>query len=97
MAKTHAALYRMEMSQHVCPYGLKSRHLLRSQGFEVEDHILDSREAVEAFKAEHGVKTTPQTFIGGERIGGYEALEAHLGVATAQCWPLCWPKWPIIL
>jgi glutaredoxin len=53
MAKTHAALYRMEMSQHVCPYGLKSRHLLRSQGFEVEDHILDSREAVEAFKAQH--------------------------------------------
>jgi hypothetical protein len=24
--------------------------------------------------AEHGVETTPQTFIGGERIGGHEAL-----------------------
>jgi len=84
MTRKHAALYRMEMSTHVCPYGLKSRHLLRSKGFEIEDHILDSREAVEAFKAQHGVKTTPQTFIEGERIGGYEALEAHLGVARPK-------------
>lgn len=84
MARTHATLYRMETPKHVCPYGLKSRHLLRSKGYEVDDHVLESREAVEAFKAEHGVKTTPQTFIGGERIGGYEALEAHLGVAKAK-------------
>lgn len=84
MTQKTATLYRMETPKHVCPYGLKSRHLLRSQGFEVDDHVLDSREAVDAFKAEHGVKTTPQTFIGGERIGGYEALEAHLGVARPK-------------
>ena len=84
MTQKTATLYRMETPKHVCPYGLKSRHLLRSQGFEVDDHVLDSREAVDAFKAEHGVKTTPQTFIGGKRIGGYEALEAHLGVARPK-------------
>jgi glutaredoxin len=79
-----ATLYRMETPQHKCPYGLKSRHLLRSKGYHVEDHRLESREAIDAFKAQHGVKTTPQTFIGGERIGGYEALEAFLGVAKPK-------------
>ncbi|KAA5805429.1 glutaredoxin [Alkalicaulis satelles] len=79
-----ATLYRMETPEHKCPYGLKSRHLLRSKGYTVEDNLLTSREAVDAFKAEHGVKTTPQTFIDGKRIGGYEALETHLGVAKAK-------------
>lgn len=79
-----ATLYRMETPQHKCPYGLKSRHLLRSKGYQVDDQRLESREAIDAFKAQHGVKTTPQTFIGGERIGGYEALEAFLGVAKPK-------------
>lgn len=73
-----AALYRMKMDKHLCPYGLKTRHLLRRQGFEVEDHPLRSRAEVEAFKAEHGVQTTPQVFIDGQRIGGYEDLRRHL-------------------
>ena len=28
---------------------------------------------------EHGVETTPQTFIGNERIGGYDALREFFG------------------
>ncbi|GGB75288.1 glutaredoxin family protein [Glycocaulis alkaliphilus] len=79
-----AVLYRMDMPDHTCPYGLKSRHLLRSKGFTVEDHLLTSREETDAFKAEHGVKTTPQTFIDGKRIGGYEALREHLGLSTGK-------------
>ncbi|MCI3953227.1 MAG: grxC [Burkholderiales bacterium] len=55
-----ATLYRMVMDKHVCPYGLKAKDLLRRQGFMVEDHWLTSREATDAFKAQHGVKTTPQ-------------------------------------
>jgi len=82
-AKT-ATLYRMDMPGHLCPYGLKSRHFLRSKGYEVDDHRLTSREETEAFKAKHGVKTTPQTFINGERIGGYEALREHFGVASGK-------------
>ena len=74
-----AALHRMVMPGHLCPFGLKSKALLQRHGYEVEDHPLTSREEVDAFMAEHGVKTTPQTFIGGERIGGYDELRAHFG------------------
>ncbi|MCR9111361.1 MAG: glutaredoxin [Rhodobacteraceae bacterium] len=74
-----AVLYRMVMEDHLCPFGLKSKDLLEREGYEVEDHHLTSREKTEAFKEEHGVKTTPQTFINGERIGGYDALREHFG------------------
>lgn len=77
-----AVLYRMATSQHLCPFGLKSRDLLRSQGFEVEDHLLRSREEQDAFKARHDVKTTPQTWIGGERIGGHDDLRRHFDLAV---------------
>lgn len=55
-----AILYRMVSNRHICPWGLKARHLLRRQGFAVDDHWLTTREETDAFKAEHGVKTTPQ-------------------------------------
>ncbi len=77
-----AKLYRMFMSDHMCPYGLKSKDLLERHGYLVEDQHLTSRDAVDAFKEEYDVKSTPQTFIGGERIGGYEDLAKHLGVAV---------------
>jgi len=80
-AKT-AILHRMVMTDHMCPFGLKSKDLLERQGFTVEDRHLTSREAVDAFKAEHGVKTTPQTFIDGQRIGGFDDLSAHFGKVT---------------
>lgn len=70
-----ATLYRMVMDKHICPYGLKSKDLLESKGYKVEDHHLTTREETDAFKEEHGVKTTPQTFIDGERIGGYDDLK----------------------
>jgi glutaredoxin len=74
-----AALYRMVMKEHVCPYGLKAKHLLKSQGYTVEDHWLTTREETDAFKVQHGVKTTPQTFIDGQRIGGYDDLRRFFG------------------
>ncbi|MEQ9662905.1 MAG: glutaredoxin [Parasphingopyxis sp.] len=69
----------MVMPDHICPYGLKSLDLLEREGFEVEDHHLETREETDAFKAKHDVETTPQTFIGGERIGGYDDLRVHFG------------------
>ena len=78
MTKT-AKLYRMVMDKHVCPYGIKSKWLLEREGYAVEDHHLTTREQTDAFKAEHGVATTPQSFIGGERIGGYTDLRKHFG------------------
>lgn len=74
-----AVLYRMVMPGHLCPYGLKALHLLKSKGYAVEDHWLETREDIDAFKAEHGVKTTPQAFIDGQRIGGYDDLRRHFG------------------
>ncbi|KQN89982.1 hypothetical protein ASE95_14720 [Sphingomonas sp. Leaf231] len=77
-----ATVYRMVMPTHTCPYGVKAKDLLRRQGYEVEDHWLRTREETDAFKAEHGVKTTPQTFIGGERVGGYDDLRRFFGKAV---------------
>ena len=74
-----ADLYRMVMEDHLCPFGLKAKSLLERKGFDVEDHPLRSHEATEAFQREHDVETTPQIFIGGERIGGYDDLREHLG------------------
>jgi glutaredoxin len=74
-----AILYRMVMPGHVCPYGLKALDLLKRRGFTVNDRWLTTRDEVDAFKAEHGVKTTPQTFIGGRRVGGYDDLRRHFG------------------
>lgn len=72
----------MVMGKHVCPYGIKARHLLQSKGFKVEDHPLTSRQETDAFKARHNVETTPQVIINGSRIGGYDALRRHFGMAS---------------
>jgi glutaredoxin len=39
-----ATVYRMVMDKHVCPWGLKTVHLLKSQGYAVDDHHLSTRE-----------------------------------------------------
>ncbi|MCC5878853.1 MAG: glutaredoxin [Idiomarina sp.] len=80
MAKQkQATVYRMMTDKHTCPFGLKTVDLLKRQGYEVDDHQLTSRAEIDAFKAQHDVKTTPQAFIDGQRIGGYEEVRKHLG------------------
>ena len=79
-----ATLYRMVMPTHTCPYGLKAKDLLRRQGYAVDDRWLRTREETDAFKVEHGVKTTPQVFIGGERVGGYDDLRRFFGKPVAD-------------
>jgi glutaredoxin len=74
-----ATIYRMVMDKHICPYGLQAKDLLEREGFTVDDHWLRTPEETNAFKREHHVETTPQVFIGGERIGGYDKLQTHLG------------------
>ncbi|AUH73438.1 MauE/DoxX family redox-associated membrane protein [Legionella sainthelensi] len=78
-ADKKATLYRMVIPNHICPYGLKTKDLLQRQGYIIEDKWLTSREQVDAFKEEHNVKTTPQTFINGKRIGGYDDLRRYFG------------------
>ena len=83
-ADRKAILYRMVMPGHTCPYGLKAKDLLRRSGYAVDDHHLTTREETDAFKAKHAVATTPQVFIDGERIGGYDDLRRFLGKPVAD-------------
>jgi glutaredoxin 3 len=73
-----ATLYRMVLPEETCPFGVHARQLLEQNGYAIDQHILRSREEVEAFEEKEGVPTTPQVFIGGERIGGSDALERYL-------------------
>ena len=75
-----ATLYRMVTPSHICPFGLKSKDLLERQGFVVNDHHLTSRSETDRFKAKYEVKTTPQTFIEDERIGGYDDLRDYFNL-----------------
>ncbi|MGB3502334.1 MAG: glutaredoxin [Mesorhizobium sp.] len=80
MTTKQATIYRMVMPRHTCPWGLKAVHLLKSKGYAVDDRWLKTREETDAFKGEHGVNTTPQIFIDGERVGGYDDLRLYLGL-----------------
>ncbi|MBB5710111.1 MauE/DoxX family redox-associated membrane protein [Sphingomonas xinjiangensis] len=79
-----ATLYRMVLPGHVCPFGLKSKWLLERHGYAVDDRPLTTRDQVDAFKAEQGVATTPQTFIAGERVGGHDDLRRFFGKSVAD-------------
>jgi len=74
-----AQLHRMVMDSGTCPSGVKAKALLEREGYHVEDIHLKTRAEVDAFKQEQGVKTTPQVFIDGTRIGGFDDLSAHFG------------------
>ena len=77
MAK-EAVLYRMVLPEHTCPFGVRALEMLQGAGYEIEEHILRSRDEVEALEEKLGVDTTPQVFIDGEHIGGSDRLEEYL-------------------
>jgi len=80
----HAVLYRMVMPEHICPFGLKARYLLKHEGYAVDDRWLTTRGEQDALKTKYGVMTTPQIFIEGERIGGYDDLRRYFGLRVAD-------------
>ncbi|BET68215.1 glutaredoxin family protein [Opitutales bacterium ASA1] len=69
----------MVTPDHLCPWGVKAKDLLRRSGYRVDDRHLKTKEANEAYKRENGVDETPQIFIEGRHVGGYDALREHLG------------------
>jgi len=83
MAKT-AQLYRKVTDEHICPFGIKSKDLLQRNNYTVEDHHFKTGQQAKDFMAEHDVKTTPQTFIDGERVGGYDALREYFSMPPAK-------------
>ena len=84
MADAEVVLYRMVLPDHVCPYGVRAKQLLEESGMPFEDRILKTRMEVDAFQEEHGVDTTPQVFVDGERIGGSDDLERYLESAGSD-------------
>ncbi len=78
MTDRQATLYRMILPDHTCPFGVRAKQMLEDGGFEIDDQILSSREEVDAFKAEHGLSTTPLVVIDGEKVGGSVDLQRYL-------------------
>ena len=78
MPQREATLYRMKLSNHECPCGLLAKRMLEDAGFAIDEHLLTTRDEVDALQSEEGVSTTPQIFIDGKRIGGSEELAAYL-------------------
>ena len=78
--KKKATIYRMVTPDHLCPWGIKALDLLRRNGFQIEDHHLESMEANKAYKESNKVSETPQIIIEGQHIGGYDDLREHLGL-----------------
>lgn len=83
MSQRSATIYRMKLPDHECPYGLLARRMLDDAGFEVEEHLLTTREEVDAFEDEQQVATTPIIFIDGERIDGSDQLASYLEAMDA--------------
>jgi glutaredoxin/uncharacterized membrane protein YphA (DoxX/SURF4 family) len=76
-----AIIYRMVTPDHLCPWGIKALDLLKRNGFDVTDHHLETMEANQQYKNDNNVDETPQIFIEGERLGGYDKLREHLGLS----------------
>ena len=75
-----ATIYRMVTPDHLCPWGIKAYDLLKRNGFQIDDHHLKSQDENKQYKQENGYDETPQIFIGGQHLGGYDQLREHLGM-----------------
>lgn len=84
MSEKKAKIYRMLTPDHMCPWGLKAKSILERKGYEVEDHHLETMDENKAFKEEHGYDETPQIWMDGEHVGGYEAMREKLGMSRAE-------------
>ena len=80
MNKQQAIICRMVTNKHICPFGIKAKDLLKRKGYLVEDIHLKDRQQVDEFKNKYNVKTTPQIFISGNRIGDYDDLVKFFGL-----------------
>jgi len=78
--KKKATIHRMVTPDHLCPWGIKAKDLLKRNHFEVRDELLETMDANEQYKKDLGVDETPQIFIDGEHLGGYDDLREHLGL-----------------
>ena len=79
-----AELYRMVMEDHICPYGLKARNLIKRKGLKLVDHKLRTDQEVDEVREKYHVKKTPLVLIDGNEIGGYDDLASYFNVTTLK-------------
>lgn len=84
MKQNTAKIWRMHTDKSICPHGLRAKDLLIKKGFKPVDHLLKSKDQIDSFKQKHNVKTTPQIWIGEERIGGYDDLCEYFDIKGKQ-------------
>ena len=54
-----------------CPFCTMVKQLLKEEGVEFEDIILQTRDEIEKFKAEYDWRTVPIVILNGQFIGGF--------------------------
>lgn len=67
-----------------CPFAAKAIELLDRHSITYRVHVFSDQTEEDLFKKEHGVTTTPQIFLDGQRIGGYDDLAKHFGEQPEQ-------------
>ena len=71
-----------------CEHCARAKRMLRDAGLAYEEIPLSGNLTRKSVRAIAGAETVPQVFIGGERVGGVEELEAwlkqHRGSASAR-------------
>jgi glutaredoxin 3 len=62
-------------SKTICPYCTSAKNFLKSNDIAFEEKNLDDDDERTAFYANYpGVRSVPQIFLDGERIGGFQEL-----------------------
>lgn len=59
-----------------CPYCVSAKMWLKNKGYTFEEIVMDNDRERQKFyeSVGNGVRTVPQIFVDGERIGGYSEL-----------------------
>lgn len=67
-----------------CPWGKKALEMLNEKGITFVDRPFSSKEDEQALKERYSVSTTPQIFLEGQRIGGFDELQAHFDIEPEE-------------
>ncbi len=64
-------------TKKVCPYCVKAKTLLSQKGLQWEEVSMEDPDVRQMFMEQYPtVRTVPQIFINGNRVGGFDDLEA---------------------
>jgi glutaredoxin-like protein len=66
-----------------CPFCVRAKGMLRDQGIEFEELVLNRDFTGRTLRAVSNVETYPQVFINGEHIGGSDQLAQWLNISKA--------------